>query len=333
MVPTLRAFLDEWIPRAFAERPDDVAPWFYDYFGDLTGSEAERKRYARALVLDLELARFDPRGRTVVDAGSGFGVTLASFAALGGRAVGLEAFRPMALSAGALSRRYFPDLPVATLRADVRRIPLADASVDFVYCNEALSHFLEPHRFVAEAGRVIRPGGKLMVCDGNNGANPRTAAEVREVWRAFEEGPGHRTLHGHRIEVPYRERRAALIGDALPGLEASVVERLATGTFGLHGEEVVRAARQEMAAPGTLPGPPTYERCPVDPDKGDHIENLVYPDRLRAQMEEAGFAVKVYAHFGGAKGPLVAAANRVLRALTPLTLSRARSVKVVATRR
>ena len=333
MVPTLRAFLDDWIPRVFAERPDDVAPWFYEYFGDLTATDAERKRYARALALDLELARFDPRGRVVVDAGSGFGVTLASLAALGARAVGLEAFRPMALSAGALARRYFPELPVSTLRADVRAIPLANASVDFVYCNEALSHFLEPHRFVAEAGRVIRRGGKLMVCDGNNGANPRTAADVREVWRAFEEGPGHRTLHGHRIEVPYRQRRAERIAEALPDLGSAVVQRLATGTFGLHGEAVVEAARTELANPGTLPGPPAYDHCPVDPDKGDHIENLVYPDVLRQEMEEVGFSVRVYAHFGGAKGTLVSAANRVLRAFTPLTLSRARSVKVVATRR
>jgi len=332
MIPTLHAFLDEWVPRVFADRPAGVAPWFYTYYDELQ-HPAARLRHARTLALDLKLAGVNPGGGVAVDAGSGFGVTLLCLAELGAEAVGIEAFAPMAASAQVLAARYAPGLSARTLRADVRATPLASDSVDFIYCNEAISHFLEPERFLAEAARVLRPGGKLMICDGNNGANPRTVTGVHEVWRAFEQGPGNRTLHGHRIEVPYRDRRRTMIAAALPGLDDPTLDRLAAGTFGRHGRGVLDAAREALTS-GHLPPPPgADDRCPVDPEKGDHIENLVHPHRVRADLERLGFSVRVYAHFGGAKSPVVEAANRVLRALTPLTLRYARSVKVVATAR
>ena len=319
------------MPRLRPRRPASLDPWFFTYFTGLERAEG-RRRYARALAADLALAGFDPRGKVVVDAGSGFGVTLLALAALGARAaVGIERFSPMARTAELL-RRGTP-LPAGTLRASVDALPLGRGSVDFVYCHEALSHFLDPPRFLAEAARVLRPGGTLMICDGNNAANRRTVAHTREVWRRFEEGPPAENLHGHRIERSYRARRRERIAAALPGIDAEAAERLAWGTFGLHGAEIVTRARALLAG-GALPdAPPTVDRCPVDPDKGDHIENLVDARALRAEMEKLGFAVRVRAHFGGARGPAVSAANRVLRALTPLTLPYARSVKILARRR
>jgi hypothetical protein len=71
----------------------------------------------------------------------------------------------------------------------------------------------------------------------------------------------------------------------------------------------------------------------VDPDKGDHIENLIDAGVLSRDLERNGFRVRVRAHFGGARGRWVAAANAVLRAMSAVTLPYARSVKVIATKR
>ena len=330
MLSDLEPFLETLIGRAFRERPPDIAPWFFDYFAGLREPDG-RRRYARALLGDLWLAGVKPRGRVMVDAGSGFGVTLLCLARLDARvAVGIEAFPPMAFSFEHCRREYAPNLPARVVRASVHEIPLASGSVDFVYCNEALSHFLDPHAFLAESWRVLGKGGTLMVCDGNNALNPLTVSQVKQVWRRFEEGPPAEDFHGHRIEVPYRERRRAMVADALPGLTEAVVRRLAWGTFGLHGTAVVERARDLLAA-GNLPkAPPETDRCPVDPDKGDHIENLIDPRDLARELRSLGFSVRVVPHFGGARAKWVAAANRALRTLGPLSLRWARSVKVVA---
>ena len=332
MISDLVSFLDRLASSVFAEPDPQVDPWFYDYFAELRDPRG-RRRFARALLADLRLAGMDPAGKRVLDAGSGFGLTVLALAHLGARtALGVERFRPMVRTARHLHHRVAPDLPAQFLDASVDRLPLAEASVDFIYCNEALSHFLSPPAFLAEAARVLAPGGRLMVCDGNNALNRRTAAQVHEVWRRFEEGPPGDNVHGHRIEVPYREMRRRAIAAALPDASPQLLDRLAWATFGLHGEEVVTRARR-LRAEGTLPdSPPPVDRCPVDPVKGDHIENLIHARQLAADLRRLGFQVKVYAHFGGARSRWLAAANRVLRALTPLTLPYARSVKVVATR-
>ena len=333
MVESMQAWLDAAIPPVFARRPDTVVPWFYDYFAELAEAPG-RRRYARMLAGDLELAGVDLRGKVAVDAGSGFGVTLFCFAALQPRlALGLEAFAPMARSSEVLRGLCGPELPATLVRGSVHEFPLAPGSADFIYCNEALSHFLDPSSFLAECARTLRPGGVLFISDGNNGANPRTAAEVKEVWRRFERGPAAEDFHGHRIEVPYEEKRLGMIQDALPGLAEETARRLAWGTFGLHGSAVIERARS-LLAQGTFPDRPrAVDSCPVDPVKGDHIENLIHPGSLAMELRSLGFKVRVHAHFGGARSPWIAWANKLLRAMSPLTLPAARAVKVVAVRR
>ena len=172
-----------------------------------------------------------------------------------------------------------------------------------------------------------------MICDGNNARNRRTVARVHQIWKAFEEGPPAVDLHGHRIEVPYRDRRRAMIAAAFPGRSADELDRLAWGTFGRYGPGIPEDAARLLAT-GTRPAaPPVVDRSPVDPVKGDLIESLVDADDLRAQLGPRGFSVEVFAHFGGARSPLLATVNRLLRAASADTLPLARSVKIVATRR
>jgi ubiquinone/menaquinone biosynthesis C-methylase UbiE len=51
------------------------------------------------------------------------------------------------------------------LVADAEALPLPDDSVDIVTCRIAPHHFPHPERFVQEAARVLRPGGRFLLVD------------------------------------------------------------------------------------------------------------------------------------------------------------------------
>jgi SAM-dependent methyltransferase len=330
LISSLRAFLDTMILPALNEQPPDFDPWFFDYYAQQR-EPVGRKRFACALAANLALAGVNLHGRIVVDAGSGFGVQLLCFGHLGAKeAIGLEMFGPMVETATRLVSRYAPLLPAHFLQASVSAIPLREESVDFVFCNEALSHFIDPAAFLRETVRILRPGGRLLICDGNNAANSAIVRRTHRIWRAFEEGPPTENMFGHFIKYSYRGRRREKIAARWPGLDESVLERLSWGTFGLHGSAIIKHV-EEMLASGLLPeSPPPVDRAPVDPDKGDFIENFIHPNSLRSDLQRLGFEVRVYAHFGGSRSPLISAANKLLRAFSPVTIARARAFKIVA---
>jgi SAM-dependent methyltransferase len=56
---------------------------------------------------------------------------------------------------------------VSYVEGDARALPLEDASLDLVVLHTTLCHIPEPEQALAEASRVLRPGGRLAVFDGD----------------------------------------------------------------------------------------------------------------------------------------------------------------------
>jgi ubiquinone/menaquinone biosynthesis C-methylase UbiE len=69
------------------------------------------------------------------------------------------------------ARARAPHARVVQGRAEA--LPFADASFDRVMCVNAFHHFSDKHAFIAEARRVLRPHGGLLVC----GLDPHTGHE------------------------------------------------------------------------------------------------------------------------------------------------------------
>lgn len=99
----------------------------------------------------------DWQGRTVVDLGCGGGLLAARAAAAGARVVGVD----RAVTALLEACRCVP--AGRFLAADIRRVPLADATADVVLLADVLEHVDRPADVVAEAARLLRPGGRLFV--------------------------------------------------------------------------------------------------------------------------------------------------------------------------
>jgi SAM-dependent methyltransferase len=101
-------------------------------------------------------------GKDVVDIGCGTGFHLPRFAATARHVTGVEPHEPLVR----LAAERVAGLPaVAVLPGSAQRLPLPDASVDVAHARTA--YFFGPgcEPGLAEAERVLRPGGVLVIVD------------------------------------------------------------------------------------------------------------------------------------------------------------------------
>ena len=70
-------------------------------------------------------------------------------------------------------------------RGDLEDVPLADASVDLVLLSQALHHAGEPSRALAEAHRILRPGGRVLVLDLRQHEETWVRSKLGDKWQGF----------------------------------------------------------------------------------------------------------------------------------------------------
>jgi ubiquinone/menaquinone biosynthesis C-methylase UbiE len=95
-------------------------------------------------------------GACVVDVAAGTGIASRQLAERGARVVAVEL-------SGAMLAALVADSPgIGAVQGNAHALPLADRSADLVTCAQAW-HWMDKERAVAEARRVLRPGGVLAV--------------------------------------------------------------------------------------------------------------------------------------------------------------------------
>jgi SAM-dependent methyltransferase len=97
------------------------------------------------------------KGSRVLDVATGPGYVAAAAAKRGAKVTGVDFSRTMVERA----RRDYPALESA--EGDAEALAFADASFDAVLMNYGLLHLARPDQALAEARRVLRPGGRLAV--------------------------------------------------------------------------------------------------------------------------------------------------------------------------
>ncbi len=147
-----RAQLDK-SPAEVARMFDEVAPR-YDLMNDLLA--LGQTRAWRSAVK----AAIAPRaGEIVVDLAAGTGTSSLPLAESGALVI------PCDFSLGMLTvgKRAHPELPFVA--ADALALPFADASVDAITISFGLRNVADRHRALGEMLRILKPGGRVVVCE------------------------------------------------------------------------------------------------------------------------------------------------------------------------
>lgn len=307
-----------------AERFDQSEGWLSRYDGALADPVMGR-RYIRSIRNKLGRFAEGLENKTVLDIGCGFGLTCTTIAALGAKSVhGIDNFQPMADT----FRAYAPTLAIGDrlhpAKGPADRLPYDTGQFDIVMTVEALSHIANTKGYMAEAHRVLKPGGVLLIADDNNAANPSVVKRNKEIWEAFENGPPTTDIHGHTVRVPYIRDRERILKEACPSLSEDEVQKLGLNTAYMTRDEILDAARRYLDD-RTLPNSRyTPDRCPIQPETGHTMEALLDPYDLKAALDGLGFKAKVKPYFfGESRGGLIYQANQMLgRLLTEQLLFR-----------
>ncbi len=160
-------------------------------------SESFRKRgadwdEAHALALPvaaIEQAVLEAVGEhagRLLDIGTGTGRLLERLASRVERGLGIDASR--AMLALARSRLSKPELAHCAVRqADMYRLPLPDGGFDTVVLQMVLHYAEDPSAALAEAARVLRPGGLLLVVDLVRHDRPELKERLAHRWPGFDD--------------------------------------------------------------------------------------------------------------------------------------------------
>lgn len=164
-----------------ADRAASAAAWFeanagqWDAIRSLHVAEDQVEAAMKLVLGDAPIGQ-------LIDIGTGTGRMLEVFAGRAEQALGIDRSSEMLrLARAKLSER---GLANAELRqADLYALPLGDAAADLAIVHHVLHFAQQPGAAIAEAARVLKPGGRLLIAD--------FAAHDREELRARD---GHTRL-------------------------------------------------------------------------------------------------------------------------------------------
>jgi SAM-dependent methyltransferase len=109
---------------------------------------------------ELHVLPDDPAGLDPVELGCGTGYVSAWLARRGARPVGIDNSAGQLATARALQEEFGIDFPL--VHGNAEATPFHDESFDFAISEYGASIWCDPFKWIPEAARILRPGGRLV---------------------------------------------------------------------------------------------------------------------------------------------------------------------------
>jgi sarcosine/dimethylglycine N-methyltransferase len=153
--------------------PEELFPHDQDHYGGLDANDILAERAGIG------------KGTRVVDFCAGIGGPARYFAhRYGADVTGIELTPARVKGAADLTRRVGLQNNVRVIEGDVTQVLLPDASVDVVVSQEALLHVPDKKRALAEANRILKPGGRIAFTDWV-AHRPLSPADKELMWQGM----------------------------------------------------------------------------------------------------------------------------------------------------
>ncbi|HEY6583359.1 MAG TPA: class I SAM-dependent methyltransferase [Gaiellaceae bacterium] len=152
-------------------------------------------------------------GKDVIELGCGTAYFGAWLAKRGARVTGVDVTPAQLETARRMSEEF--GIPIELVEASAEDVPLPDASFDLAVSEYGASIWCDPERWIAEAARLLRPGGRLaflcnstlaILCAPDEGKVDerlhRGHADLgRMEWPGEDEGVNYHLAHGELIRI------------------------------------------------------------------------------------------------------------------------------------
>ena len=157
-------------------------------------------------------------GARVLELGCGTAYQSAAFVRAGARAIGVDVSHHQLETARRCQERFDLHFPLVEANAEV--VPLRDEAFDLIVSEYGASPWCDPARWIPEAARLLRPGGRLVfltnsvlvgLCVPAEGGfaadrllrSQRDLAHVAWPGAGIEHHPGHGKWIGHLVSAGF----------------------------------------------------------------------------------------------------------------------------------
>jgi ubiquinone/menaquinone biosynthesis C-methylase UbiE len=135
-------------------------------------------------------------GRVAADLGAGTGLVTEALVKRGLRVIAVD----QSEATLAELRQKLGGADVECRLGEAGRLPLADGSVDYAVANMYLHDVESPEDAIAEAGRILRPGGGLAITDLDTHTYAFLRREHHDRWLGFDHETMRRWLRGAGLD-------------------------------------------------------------------------------------------------------------------------------------